>query len=311
VTVTSERTTILDGARLLARHGGIVEARIPHTPRGTVSGYFDSPEALALAVERWDGKGSIYVTANPVLPDLLARANNRLKEFARNTTKDKEIVSRAWFLVDLDPARVAGSSSTDIELTEAIVRRDDIIAFLREMGFPEPATAMSGNGGHALYAVDLTNADEVTRLFERALKALSARFSDNAVALDKSVFNPARIWKLYGTVAVKGDATPERPHRRSVIEHVPSEMIDVEREALERLAAMAPNRATYSTPNGARHHGDLEPLDLIGALQFRGLYLRDLGRGRHAVTCPWAPEHSGNSGVTESCVFELQTRTLL
>ena len=28
-------------------------------------------------------------------------------------------------------------------------------------------------------------------------------------------FNPARIWKLYGTLAAKGDPTPERPHRLS------------------------------------------------------------------------------------------------
>jgi hypothetical protein len=39
--------SILEGARLLARHGGVVEARILKTARGTVSGYFDNLDALA------------------------------------------------------------------------------------------------------------------------------------------------------------------------------------------------------------------------------------------------------------------------
>jgi len=35
------------------------------------------------------------------------------------------------------------------------------------------------------------------------------------------VFNPARIWKLYGTVSRKGDSIPERPHRLARILEAP------------------------------------------------------------------------------------------
>ena len=36
-------------------------------------------------------------------------------------------------------------------------------------------------------------------------------FTDSAVALDVSVFNAARIWKVYGTMACKGDNLPSAP----------------------------------------------------------------------------------------------------
>jgi P4 family phage/plasmid primase-like protien len=296
---------IFAGVRLLARHGGVVEARILNTPRGTVSGYFDDAEALARAVARWDGRATIYITANPVSPDLLGRGNNRLREFARETTGDKEIIRRAWFLTDYDPVRPAGIASTAAELAAAIERRNEVVAFLAHLDFPAGVLAMSGNGAHALWPVDLPNDADVTALFERALKALAAKFSDNVVDVDDAVFNAARIWKLYGTIAVKGDATAERPHRRAVVESLPVELVRVERDLLARLAAMAPaGRTTPLRSHSGAGLPSLEPLDILGALRARGLYRRELGRGKHAITCPWHDEHSGDSGISETCVFE-------
>ena len=98
---------------------------------------------------------SIYLVPNPVRPDLLARANNRLVERVRATTKDQDILRRAWFLTDFDPVRPAGIAATDAECQAALARRDEAVAFLRTLGFPDPILAMSGNGGHALWRVDL------------------------------------------------------------------------------------------------------------------------------------------------------------
>jgi hypothetical protein len=47
--------------------------------------------------------------------------------------------------------------------------------------------------------------------------AISARFSSPAVNVDPTTFNPARIWKLYGTTGRKGDSMADRPHRKSYI----------------------------------------------------------------------------------------------
>lgn len=300
---TGAATQILDGVRLLARHGGVVEVRILKTAKGTVSGYFDNPEALVKAVTPWDGRASIYITANPVRPDLLARAKNRLEVFVTKTTADADILQRIWFLLDFDPHRPSGISATDAQVQAALARRDEVVAFLRELGFPAPVEAMSGNGAHADYAVDLPNDEAARQLFEQALKAVKARFHDDVVHVDDSVWNAGRIWKLYGTTACKGDATADRPHRRAHLERVPAELVPLDLEVLTALAAMAPApHRTVSAPR--RGTGTLPPLDLIAAFQARGWYRQALSGGKHAVQCPWASEHSGDSGLTETCLFE-------
>ena len=82
----------LDFLKRLWQPGEVRELRIPRHNRfgHTASGYFDSPEKLAVASRKWDGKANIYVTLNPVEPSLLARAraSNRIVERAEKTTSD-------------------------------------------------------------------------------------------------------------------------------------------------------------------------------------------------------------------------------
>ena len=92
---------------------------------------------------------------------------------------------------------------------------------LHSLGWAEPVVADSGNGFHLLYRVDLANDDRARDLVKRLLHTLGGRFSNEHVKLDENVFNAARIWKLYGTVACKGDSTPERPHRVARLIGVP------------------------------------------------------------------------------------------
>ena len=134
------------------------------------------------------------------------------------------------------------------------------------------------------------------------MQALAARFSDAAVTVDQTVFNAARIWKVYGSLVVKGDHTPERPHRYAVLDDVPAPLVPLSREALATLAALAP--PAHRTVSAPASRAPLAPLDLVAAFQARGWYKRPLDRGKHAVVCPWASEHSGDSGVTESVLFE-------
>jgi hypothetical protein len=68
------------------------------------------------------------------------------------------------------------------------------------------------------------------------LQALAARFDDERVKIDQKVANPARIWKLYGTVAAKGDHTADRPHRVSRLLEVPAEATAVSHKLLEKVA---------------------------------------------------------------------------
>jgi hypothetical protein len=289
-----EVDTVAHGLSLIHPKGTIVEARILHTDRGTISGYFDDVAALAPAITPWDGRASIYATVNPVLPELLARAPNRLIHFARVTTRDTEIQRRYWFLLDVDPVRPRGLSATDAEVTAAIEQRDAIVAWCRTGGWPEPLIAMSGNGAHAMWRVDLPNDDATRALFEGGLKALSLRFTSEAVTVDTSVSNAARIWKVYGTLAVKGAPTTDRPHRRAEIQTVPRTLNLLELDGLRWL--------TDQQPQAGKHHSlpNMDQQDLPGLFKSRRLYLRSLGPGKHAVRCPWASAHTEHIGTGDT-----------
>ncbi|WP_083475389.1 hypothetical protein [Methanogenium cariaci] len=116
---------------------------------------------------------------------------------------------------------------------------------LREAS-PEPVLADSGNGAHLLYAIDLPNDGEATRLVKACLTVLDALFSDDTVHCDTANFNAGRIWKLYGTTARKGDNTPpERPpHRTAQICSAPPDAPQVVTDdLLQDLADTIPPRS--------------------------------------------------------------------
>lgn len=205
---------------LLAEPGQVIELRLLEVQcQGqrfpvTMSGYFDDFKLLANAACNYGGAAKgVYVTVNPVNPALLARASNRLRTVGKSDalTSDADIINRRWLPIDLDPARPSGISSTDGEHSLAIERAFQIREELRDDGWPAPIVGDSGNGAHLLYRVELPSGDN--ELVKRCLQALARRFDDDRVKIDQKVFNPSRIWKLYGTVSRKGDSVVGRPHR--------------------------------------------------------------------------------------------------
>jgi hypothetical protein len=112
-----------------------------------------------------------------------------------------------------------------------------------------------------MYPVDFPTADD--GLLQRCLESLNARFGDDVVKIDTSVHNPARIWKLYGTLAAKGYDVPDRPHRMSRIIEVPDVIEAVPVELLKKLAAMAPkNKATSNASRNGSHRHNGTTFDL-------------------------------------------------
>src|SRR5262249_43401831 len=90
-----------------------------------------------------------------------------------------------------------------------------------------------------IYAIDLPHTDESGELIKTCLLALYALFSDELVKVDASTSNASRIFKLYGTLACKGDSTSERPHRRAAILAGPAQRQPVAKELLAALADWA------------------------------------------------------------------------
>src|SRR5690606_37373092 len=97
----------------------------------------------------------------------------------------------------------------------------EIREYLALQGWPDPAVANSGNGCHLIYRIDLPNDDESRILVGNVLHALDEMFSDDAINIDTTMGNAARINKLYGTLAAKGEDMPDRPHRWSGITEAP------------------------------------------------------------------------------------------
>ncbi len=222
---------------LLHEPGSVFEVRIPKTKAGTISGYFDDTAVAASLISKENAKHqSIYMTVNPVNPDLLARSENRLTYGSFMTSSDADVLRRRWFLLDLDPTRPVGISSSQAEFDLAERRGEDIIEWLTSLGWPEPIRANSGNGVHVMYRVDEPNDDAARIDFECALKMLSSIFSDDKVKVDVSVFNASRVWKIYGTVSMKGSSTDERPHRVAMITKLPSKLEILTRDKIENVA---------------------------------------------------------------------------
>jgi len=193
---------------------------------GVVYGYFDNAEAFGLAAESLERAKApgIYFVLNPVNPELLARASDRLKAAGVKspTTSDKDVMCLRWLYLDLDPVRPSGISTTDLELARVLKLRREIARWLvKKQGWPvdKMVPAMSGNGAHLLIRLpELANDPENVQRIKSALAAIAREFQGPYVDIDLSVYNPARICKLYGTTARKGDSTKTRPHRKSFIE---------------------------------------------------------------------------------------------
>ena len=311
VRLTADPAEIRRALHLLCAPGDLHELRALHTRQGTQSGYFNDLGAFADAAAKITS-GNVYLTLNPCIPDLLARACNQVKSYARDTTKDEHITRRRWLLIDADPNRATGISANDTEKAAAEAVALAVRAWLTASGFPPPVFADSGNGFHLLYRLDLENTDDTDDLVECFLKTLAAEFTPTAaVTLDTSVHNASRICKLYGTVARKGDSIPDRPHRLSRLLEIPDPITVVPRDLLEKVAgqsspptAPAPAPVRRAAPRlirGVAHPaGDWLTLDVVSLAKAHGAYGRALGNGKHAILCHWAHEHSDARGAEDS-----------
>lgn len=217
--------------------GTVFEIRIPKTRAGTMSAYFtDTTIAAALAAKENGKHQAIYTTVNPVNPPLVARSENQFAIGNPTTTTDAEIEKRRWFLLDFDPVRPAGISSSDNELEAAKDRAISVRDWLTTLDWPLPVEGMSGNGYHLMYRVDEPNNDDTRVLFEFATKMLAAIWTDDKVSVDTTVFNAARVWKIYGTISAKGSSTEDRPHRVAMLQAIPSPIDIVPIGLIENVA---------------------------------------------------------------------------
>jgi hypothetical protein len=287
------KTSIREALEILCAPGAVYELRALGG-RGTTSGYFDDRDRMAEDARGLSGRvAGVYFTLNPVLPDLLARAVNRVQPYAPQTTNDSQVIKRNWIPLDFDPKRVSGISSTDAEHEAALARAGECRAWLRAQGWPEPLVIDSGNGAHLLYRIDLPNDQASTELVRNCLQALSLLFDDEVVAVDTANFNPARIWKCPGTMTRKGNSTAARPHRMAQIVEAP-DVLAVPTPLLQTLADRVPKQEPTSQRN---YRGSGEAFDLDQWIVDHGLEVHHsapwtTGQKWILSQCPWNLDHA-------------------
>ena len=205
------------------------------------SGYFKDADTLLEAFKTYDLRGTnVYFTINQIDNALFSRQQSEHFVAGANSTQDGEVIGYKWLFVDLDPERPTGISSSDDELQSAFDLAKKVNKYLRDIGFSDPVKAVSGNGAHLLYRINLLNTEENEELIKNCLKALSMLFDTDAIKVDTGNFNPSRVCKLYGTLAQKGSSTKERPYRMSRIIGEAKEVSVTDKVYLEKLAAELP-----------------------------------------------------------------------
>ena len=284
---------ILRFVELLWRPGDVREVRIPKYNKygHTASGYFDSPESLAESAAKWDGKANLYFTLNPVNPALMARASNRIADKAETTSADVDVIRRRSLFIDIDPDRPSGISSTEDERQAARLVLDEVVPFLDNKDWPQPIVAMSGNGWYLLYPISLPNDPSSLELVQGVLVSLATRFNNEAVHIDTTVCNAARLAGLIGSMKVKGDFLTDRPHRRSQLESVPQQLAVISEELLAELAAEQSQPEANLPKDGSIFNGSTPLLEEL--LQSRHIEYRTQpldGNGvtwYHVEKCPF------------------------
>ena len=280
--------------------GDVVELRTFKDGR-TYSGYFDNHQELAKAAAKHDERGhDVYMTLNKLPGEIAYRRYNRVEQIkGRDQTTSDGDVERRWYLfIDADCERVSGISSTDEEKHKSREKVLEVREYLRSQGWPAPIVCDSGNGYHLLYRIDLPADQESLELVASVLEALDFKFSDDAVKVDTTTKNAARITKAYGTTAKKGDDLPERPHRPSKILKVPEKLAPVGRERLEELAAMKPEESRgFQVFPGGRGYKEFDIAEWIVQHGIRVKREGPWGRGGYR----WILEeclngHTDNSG---------------
>ena len=277
----------------------LVEIRIPQSGRtGVVRGYFDDLDAAVSAVREYDGRvPGIYFTLNPIRRELLARAANRFELYAKSSATDDDVLRRAWLPIDVDPIRASGISSSEEEHRASIAKAYEIKRWLASQGWPEPVIADSGNGAHLLYRIDLPNDANSLQLCKSVLEAVAFEFDDDESTIDQTVANAARIWKLYGTMACKGDSLDDRPHRRAKIVSIPLAIDPVPAELLRQL--VLPDELTVSPKSPIKIGSSLDVASWLASHNLDVLRAAPWKDGTRWILeqCPFNSAHNDASAV--------------
>lgn len=302
--MTYDENEIRKAISVMKGQDALFEVRIVASSKKNISGYFRDAETCinALRAVHINDNCNVYITLNGIRDECYSRQQrDRFMSNVTPTTTDSDIDLYTWFLVDIDPVRAAGTSSSEEQIVLAKKKSNEVYLFMKQTGFEEPIVGFSGNGVHLLYSVGLAVNEENRKLVKDCLAVLSLFFSDDKVSVDTANFNPARVCKLYGTLAQKGANTPERPHRMSYIVQAPEKVKQNDKALMQKLAGYLP------VPDRPQGYNRFNPrdFDLDQWLDGHGLHYTkaSYGSGTKYILehCPFDENHTGK----DACIFRM------
>ena len=302
--MTYDEDEIRKAISIMKNQNDLFEVRIVASSKKNVSGYFRDAETCINALKgvHANDNCNVYITLNGIRDECYSRQQrDRFMNNVSPTTTDSDIDLYTWFLIDIDPVRAAGTSSSEEQIVLAKKKSNEVYLFMKQTGFEEPIVGFSGNGVHLLYSVGLAMNEENKKLVKDCLAVLSLFFSDDKVSVDTANFNPARVCKLYGTLAQKGANTQERPHRMSYIVQAPEKAKQNDKALLQKLAGYLP---VPDSPQGYNRFNPRE-FDLDQWLDGHGLHYTkaSYGSGTKYILehCPFDENHTGK----DACIFRM------
>lgn len=207
--LTSSVQTIEQALDLFHDQGNLFEVRSFVGKAATSRWFLNHEHAADYVLALPDTTNAVYFTPNKIAEDTEQRVRSR----KGRATADIDVTHRQWLLIDIDAVRPAGMSSTDEEKEQAKQVACDVYDACTTLGFVSPLVADSGNGWHICYPIYLPESSTIKQAIKSLLLALGLAHDSPHAHVDRAVFNASRIWKLPGSVARKGVATPDRPHR--------------------------------------------------------------------------------------------------
>jgi archaellum biogenesis ATPase FlaH len=279
--------------------GSIFEIRVIFSTKEAHSGYFNNADTMLKELKKFDNSRpkNVYITLNSINECCFDREQkNKFIKSASNTA-DNDMVGYEWVMIDIDPIRPKGISSTDSQVEYSKKKGNEVYLFLKNQGFEKPIFAFSGNGVHLLYKVKFANNDENKNLVKSFLEYLSILFSDDVVKIDTVNFNQSRVCKLYGTLAMKGTNSEERPYRMSYILQSETEIAINDKSFIEKVANMMPKEEKPTRYNNySPAEFDLDNWLSKNYIRYKTASHAD-GTKYILEECPFDSSHNGKDAV--------------
>jgi hypothetical protein len=276
-------------------------------------GFFNDLNAAQKEIERYNTFSNLYVAPNPrklECPDILDfKISNKIEYVpSGGAGKTTSVKSVRWFLIDIDTTKKITEKecmATQEEVDSSKKVCDDVVKYLKERNI-DPIVAFSGNGWH-LMVKTIDYEITIQESFKNLLNYLKNLFHCDAADIDIKMSDPVRIWKCYGTQAMKGENTPERPYRYAELKYVPDKIIPIDiikifEKELQNKQKVQSESLTNSS--WALFNATLE------AFKNSNLYIKNENNGMHSVICPWASQHSSNTGTKQTVLYEPNEKNL-